>query len=63
MSEGYRLALDVDAFETFGAVDDPIHGAPREVESNENIHEWTAGLRAGGGGGYVFHLKYTCLIV
>ena len=55
MGAAYHLILEVGAFVVLGSVDENVLASPRPVETNEHILEWTAGLRAEGGGGCVIY--------
>lgn len=56
MSDVPQLALDVGVLGVQGCIGEEVYGTPRNVETNENIREWSEGLRADGGGGCVYHL-------
>lgn len=52
-----RLVLDVKEFEVKGSYGAETWGSPRDVETDERIHEWTEGLKGDGGGGYVLEMR------
>lgn len=56
MSDVPQLALDVGVLGVQGCIGEEVYGTPRNVETNENIREWSEGLRTDGGGGCVYHL-------
>lgn len=46
-----RLALEADYVEVIGADNEGLFGDPRDLEQDENMADWMAGLREGGGEG------------
>lgn len=53
MAPEEHLSLEVDFIETIGLPHDGLFGEPRDIEQDEDIKLWVAGLKEGGGGGYV----------
>jgi hypothetical protein len=51
MSEKSYLALDVEQVTLVGSENEAQYEDPRELETNEDIRIWAAGLRQDGGGG------------
>lgn len=51
MSVDERIAFEIGTFDILGAAQENIFGNPTSIETQEDIQEWIAGLREGGGGG------------
>ena len=51
MSDTETIALEVGTFSVLGADHEGIFGDPANIEIHEDIQEWIAGLKEGGGGG------------
>ncbi|THH07842.1 hypothetical protein EW145_g3108 [Phellinidium pouzarii] len=51
MSIVEHLALEVDFIDIVGSDHEGLFGRPRDIEQDEDVGEWVAGLSEGGGGG------------
>lgn len=46
-----HIALEINDIEVLGSEGEGLFGSPRELEQDEDIAEWIAGLRQGGNAG------------
>lgn len=60
MEDIERLALEVGEITFVGGEHESVHGEPKDLDCDEDMHEWMKGLREGGGGGYVVDVN--CLV-
>ena len=51
MSSDESLAFEVGEVDILGADHEGVFGNPCSVETHEDIQEWVAGLKEGGGAG------------
>ena len=48
-----RLAIEVNEISIAGSAQEGVFGNPKDLEQDEEMRDWIAGLREGGGGGCV----------
>lgn len=56
-----HIYLECGSFRVLGCIGENIWGKPLDIEKVDDIALWVAGLRKGGGGGYVSHVVFITL--
>ena len=57
MTAHKHLSLEVNAAKLFGSSGESMIKTPMDVETHEELSVWIAGLKLGGAGGYVSHIR------